>query len=289
MRSEVIEASCPMERDFQGRLGAVVRAVCAAYRLPGAVVEIQERAKPHSGLGSASQTLVGTGMAVCALYGLKPSAPEIAALVGRGGTSGIGIAAIEHGGFLLDGGHRFRRGPASKEGYLPSSGEAGVPPPPLLVCYNFPVWDVLVVIPQGEGASGERERDLFEEACPVPAKDVANMSRILLMQLLPVLVEEDLATYGAAMEAYQRYGFKLFELNTQCPLIAACIEFLRRNGGVGVGMSRWGPALYAFSYDLSHLQSKSVAWLAANGGGEAILTRANNVGFRQIVPALPDG
>jgi predicted sugar kinase len=45
------------------------------------------------------------------------------------------------------------------------------------VCYNFPVWDVLVVIPQGEGASGERERDLFEEACPVPAEDVANMSR----------------------------------------------------------------------------------------------------------------
>ena len=115
------------------------------------------------------------------------------------------------------------------------------------------------------------------------------MSRILLMQLLPALVKEDLATFGAAMEAYQRYGFKLFELNTQCPLIAACIEFLRRNGGVGVGMSRWGPALYAFSYDLSHLQSKSVAWLAANGGGEAILTRANNVGFRQIVPALPDG
>ena len=142
---------------------------------------------------------------------------------------------------------------------MPSSAEAGVPPPPLLVCYNFPVWDVLVVIPQGEGASGERERDLFEEACLVPAEDVANMSRILLMQLLPVLVEEDLATYGAAMEAYQRYGFKLFELNMQSPLIAACIEFFRGNGGVGVGMSSWGPALYAFGYDLSHLQSKSEA------------------------------
>ena len=280
-RSDKIEASCPMDRPFQGRLTTVLRAVCASFELPGAAVEIHERAKPHSGLGSASQTLVGAGIAVCALYGLKPHAPKIAALVGRGGTSGIGIGAIQHGGFLLDGGHRFRRGAGSKEGYSPSSASLGVPPPPLLLRYNFPAWDVLVVIPQGDGASGERERDLFEQACPVAAEDVDKMSRILLTQMLPALVEEDLPTFGAAMEAYQSYGFKVFELNTQGPLIAECIDFLRVNGGVGVGMSSWGPAIFAFGHSLSGLRTKADAWLAANGGGEAFLTRANNVGFRR--------
>ena len=285
--SHICEASCPLDPGFEQRLTAAIRAVCNQFELPGASVVIRERARPHSGLGSASQTLVGAGIAVSALYGLRAGAQEIAALVGRGGTSGIGIGAIQHGGFLLDGGHRFRRGEGSKTGYSPSSGSVGVPPPPLLLHYNFPAWDVLVVNPQGEGASGDRELDLFEDACPVPASDVEKMCRILLTQMLPAVLEEDLSTFGVAMEAYQGYGFKVFEAETQGPLIAECAAFLRDNDGVGVGMSSWGPTLFAFGYDLSALRHKADEWLVSNGGGEAFLTRANNVGFRQIAPG-PD-
>ncbi len=283
-RRIAVEVSCPMDREFEARLGATARAVCAAYGFPGASVRVLARAKPHSGLGSASQTLVGAGIAICALYGKKATASEIAALVGRGGTSGIGVGAIESGGFILDGGHRFRRGQGSKEGYSPSSASVGVPPPPVLARYNFPAWDVLIVIPSGEGASGERERDLFEEACPISARDVEKMARILLVQMLPALVEADLPAFGAAMEAYQRYGFKRFELKTQGPLIAECIEFLRSNGGAGVGMSSWGPSLYAFGHDLSELRLKAGEWLTARGGGEVILTKANNIGYRLVLP-----
>ena len=279
-RSRDCEALCPMEPGFEERLQAATHAVCAHYGFPGASVSIKERARPHSGLGSASQTLVGAGIAVCALHGLSPGAAEIAGLAGRGGTSGIGIGAIEHGGFILDGGHRFRRGEGSKSGYSPSSASVGVPPPPLLARYEFPAWDILIVIPQGEGASGNRERDLFEEACPVPAGDVEKMCRILLSQMLPAVLEADLQTFGAAMEAYQRYGFKVFEAETQDPLIAECAEFLRSGGGRGVGMSSWGPTLYAFGDDLSSLRDKSERWLVSNGGGEVILTKANNSGFK---------
>ena len=282
------EAACPMEPSFAPRLNAAIEAVCNRFELPGASVAILERARPHSGLGSASQTLIGAGIAVCALYGLAPNAREIAAVVGRGGTSGIGIGAIQHGGFLLDGGHRFRRGEGSKNGYSPSSASVGVPPPPLLLHYDFPTWDVLVVIPQGEGASGNRERDLFEEACPVPASDVEKMCRILLAQMLPAVLEKDLSTFGAAMEGYQSYGFKVFEAETQGPLIAECAAFLRDNGGIGVGMSSWGPTLFAFGHDLTALRNKADRWLAANGGGEAFLTKASNVGFKQIAPGLDE-
>lgn len=278
------EAVCPQEPGFGVRLKASVRAVCDHYGLPGASVAINERARPHSGLGSATQTLIGAGIAVCALYDLDPGAKEIAAIVGRGGTSGIGIGAIQNGGFILDGGHRFRRGEASKSGFSPSSASVGVPPPPILARYNFPDWDVLIVIPQGEGASGDRELDLFEEACPVPESDIEKMCRILLTQMLPAVLEEDLETFGAAMEAYQGYGFKVFEFETQGPLIAACADFLKENGGVGVGMSSWGPTLYAFGMDLSGLRAKAERWLVSHGGGEVILTKANNVGFTQISP-----
>ena len=278
-------ATCPMEPGFRERLEASVRDVCDHYALPGASVEVRERARPHSGLGSASQTLIGAGMAVCALYGLHPGSREIAAVVGRGGTSGIGVAAIQSGGFILDGGHRFRRGEGSKSGYSPSSASVGAPPPPVLARYDFPDWDVLIVIPRGEGASGDRERDLFEEACPVPARDVEKMCRILLTQILPAVLEEDLESFGAAMEAYQGYGFKVFEAATQGPLIAACAGFLRQNGGVGVGMSSWGPTLYAFGRDLSRLRVKAGRWLSSNGGGEVFLTKANNEGFKWRSPA----
>ena len=279
-RSRNCDAFCPMEQAFEVRLKRAIQAVCGHYELPGASVAISERARPHSGLGSASQTLVGAGIAVCTLYGLNPDAVEIAGLVGRGGTSGIGIGAIQHGGFILDGGHRFRRGAGSKSGYSPSSASVGVPPPPILARYEFPAWDVLIVIPQGEGASGDRERDLFEEACPVPAGDVEKMCRILLTQMLPAVLEEDLKTFGAAMAAYQRHGFKVFEAETQGPLIAACAEFLSSSGGEGVGMSSWGPTLFAFGDDLTALRDKAERWLASNGGGEVILTKANNDGFK---------
>jgi len=284
VQGPAVEVDCPMDRAFEDRLCTAARTVCASYALPGASVRVLARAKPHSGLGSASQTLVGAGIAICALYGKRAPASEIAALVGRGGTSGIGVGAIETGGFVLDGGHRFRRGRGSKEGYSPSSASVGVPPPPVLARYNFPDWDVLIVIPRGEGASGERERDLFDEACPIEVRDVERMSRILLVQMLPALVEADLPAFGAAMEVYQSYGFKRFEFKTQGPLISECVEFLRQNGGVGVGMSSWGPSLHAFGHDLSGLRLKAREWLSARGGGEIILTRANNEGYRLIPP-----
>ena len=197
---------------------------------------------------------------------------------------GSASARSRPGGFVLDGGHRFRRGRGSKEGYSPSSASVGVSPPPVLARYNFPDWDVLIVIPRGEGASGERERDLFEEACPIADRDVEKMSRILLVQMLPALLEADLPAFGAALEAYQSYGFKRFEFNTQGPLIPECVEFLRVNGGVGVGMSSWGPSLHAFGRDLSGLRLKAREWLSARGGGEVVLTRANNEGYR-LIPA----
>jgi predicted sugar kinase len=71
-------------------------------------------------------------------------------------------------------------------------------------------------------------------------------------------------------------------------LIAECVAFLRDNGGIGVGMSSWGPTLFAFGHDLTALRNKADRWLAANGGGEAFLTKASNVGFKQIALGLDE-
>ena len=47
-------------------------------------------------------------------------------------------------------------------------------------------------------------------------------------------------------------------------------------------MSSWGPTLHAFGHDLSALRDKVENWLSSRGGGEVLLTKANNEGFRRL-------
>jgi beta-ribofuranosylaminobenzene 5'-phosphate synthase len=253
------------------------------YNLGPVTVRIIERSLPHVGLGSATQTLVGAAHAVCRLYGCEKTSQELAAVVGRGGTSGIGVAAIESGGFLVDGGHRFRRGNEGKQEYTPSGSTVGVAPPPVLARYDFPDWDVLVVVPLGRGQSGLREVTLFKVVCPIPLDEVERMCHILMFQMMPAVIEKDLETFAAAMESFQKIGFKSFEYRAQTSLLHECLAFLRENGALGAGMSSWGPSLYAFGEDLSELCERAKDWLKSHGGGETLLTKANNTGMKVTV------
>ena len=277
-----IDVQCASEVEFEPRIVEALAVVRDRYRLDNVALKIAERPLPHVGLGSATQSLVGAAQAYCRLYGLEKSSLELASLVGRGGTSGIGTAAIETGGFLIDGGHRFRRGNTSKQEYTPSGSTTGIAPPPILTRYDFPDWDILIAVPLGEGASGLREVTLFKVVCPIPLEQVEAMCHILLMQMMPSVLERDLAAFGEAMEAYQNLGFKVFEFRAQTRLLLDCLQFIRDNGGVGAGMSSWGPSLFAFGEDLSDLHKKLKAWLAVNGGGEVVLTKADNQGLRVL-------
>ncbi len=275
-----VRIECADEPAMIPRLETAVRAVCEHYGFPGALVNVRERPLPHVGLGSASQTLVGVAHATCLLHGVKQHSSDLAKIVGRGGTSGIGVAAIESGGFIVDGGHPFRRGGTTKAEFTPSAASPGMSPPPVVARHGFPAWDILVVVPLGEGASGLREVTLFKVVCPVPIEQVRQMCHIVLMQMLPAVVEGDLAAFGAAMEVFQTLGFKVFELRAQTSLLKDCLRFLRESGGSAVGMSSWGPAVYAFGDDLATLRQRALEWLDKHGGGAAILTKANNVGMR---------
>lgn len=71
----------------------------------GMKIEVLSDYKPHVGLGSGTQISLAVGKAYSELYGLNLSTREIARITKRGGTSGIGVAAFEFGGFIVDGGH----------------------------------------------------------------------------------------------------------------------------------------------------------------------------------------
>jgi beta-ribofuranosylaminobenzene 5'-phosphate synthase len=247
----------------------------AALLLPegkGIRINIEKDYPSHIGLGSGTQAALAAGMAVNRLYDLGLSIYDIAVKVGRGGTSGIGVSAFENGGFILDGGHKF----GEKKGFLPSSASR-LPPAPVLLRKDFPDWDIVVAVPQQKGASLKTEVNIFQKECPVPLQEVEELSHIILMQMLPALVEEDIVTFGISINAIQKLGFKKREVELQ-PVSKELMQALRDCGAYGAGMSSFGPTVYAFGEDTGSLMKIAGEFLGENG--QVFITKARNEGAR---------
>lgn len=219
------------------RMRKACEAVCPGK---GADIDIKRSFWNHIGLGSGTQAALAAGTAISRLYGVETSPREIAIKAGRGGTSGIGIGSFEKGGLLMDGGHRI----SAKKAFLPSSFSKGVPPAPLLLKYDFPDWDIVLAIPPLKGAYDLYEKDIFAKVCPIPLPEVEKLCHIILMQLLPSVVEEDLDTFGRAVNAIQEVGFKKRELDLQ-PVARDLMGIMRDAGAPCAGMSSFGPTVYA--------------------------------------------
>ncbi len=247
----------------------------AAALLPegkGINISIEKDYPWHIGLGSGTQAALVAAMAVNKIYDLSFSVYELAIKAGRGGTSGIGVAAFETGGFILDGGHRF----SEKKDFLPSSASR-LPPAPVLLRKDFPDWDIVVAIPEQKGASLKNEVNIFRKECPVPLGAVEKLSHIILMQILPALAEEDIVTFGEGINRIQGIGFKKKEVELQ-RVSAKLMEALRENGAYGAGMSSFGPTVYAFGEDARDLEKTARELLG--GKGYVFITKARNEGAR---------
>ena len=111
---------------YRDRTAAVLKRLQETYPFPGIKLTFQSEIPMHCGFGSGTQLSLGVAQAVNLLYELGLDVQELAKVVGRGGTSGIGIAAFQTGGFIVDGGHRF---PEQKASFLPSSALGDISPP----------------------------------------------------------------------------------------------------------------------------------------------------------------
>jgi beta-ribofuranosylaminobenzene 5'-phosphate synthase len=255
--------------------------VLAGLRIGGSVsVTVRENVPSHTGLGSGSQIVLATARGIAEVYGRSVSVKDLAFLTGRGGTSGIGTAAFEHGGFIIDGGHAFGQG-REKNGFRPSSACAGVHPPPVIVRHEFPPdWRILLAIPRiPAGASGGKEKDIFRYHCPVPVDEVRELCHEILMRLLPGIVERDLDLFGSSVNAIQGLGFKKVELGLQPGEVQALLETVRSAGAAGAGMSSFGPTIYAIGdTDMKEIQRAAQTFMDEHGGGSTLITRARNSG-----------
>ena len=262
--------------EYSERAGDVLARLQKIYHFPGIKLKLLSEIPMHSGFGSGTQLSLGIAVAVNTLYNLNLNLLELANAVGRGGTSGIGIAAFQTGGFIVDGGHRY---PEQKSSFLPSAAAGNISPPPIILRHTFPEWQLLIVMPNCDRIYGEQELDLFRTLCPQPVSVAPNLSHLLLLQILPALLEDDMHSFGKALNEIQRFGWKKVEIDAQGAELQQTLEFLQSNGAIGAGVSSWGPAICAVSEDIEGLAKKTEEFLRKlPSGGTCFITSANNIG-----------
>jgi beta-RFAP synthase len=250
----------------------------------GARLNLSAGIPAHVGLGSGTQIALAVGTVLARMAGLRLSTEEIALAAGRGLRSGIGIATFQHGGFVLDGGHRISSG-SSAESQARQPGKDRVPP----ILFQHPVpkdWYFVTAIPgTGQGISGERENSAFSHL-PEAAPEVAErISRILLMQMLPALLEKDIVSFGQALTHIQQMVGDCFAAvqggRYSNPLSEQLIELLLKKGAVGAGQSSWGPAVYGLVLGrvaARRLTEEVQAFLSNAGNGRVLFMQPQNRG-----------
>ena len=261
------------------RARAAALGAMESFGLGGADIRIRSFYQQHVGLGGGTQLAMAVAKALCELYGRSPPAREIAKAVERGGTSGIGVAAFEGGGFIVDGGHSFGPG-REKVDYRPSSASPGVAPPPVIMRAEVPRdWRFILAIPNlPKGAHGRHEADVFGAFCPVPKEEVAELCREILVGMMPAVMTAEIESFGAAVNRIQALGFKRVEVELQDPLVRRLMEEMREAGAAGAGLSSFGPTVYAVADSGVREIEAAAREVMEERGGEVIVTSSQNSG-----------
>jgi beta-ribofuranosylaminobenzene 5'-phosphate synthase len=236
--ADEVRCSDPLVRRYAAR-------VVDLLDLPGVAVDSETLLPPHVGLGSGTATALATLVATAEAYERSVDPRALAPDLGRGGRSGVGVAAFEAGGAVVDAGHPT----ALFTGSRPERGAWTVPP----VAARHPVpedWRFLIVVPETEaGRSGETEdrsmRAAVERADGATADRVAG---VVARRLLPALAEGAVERFGAAAAEIGRLNGSWYadeQGGLYRPPVGAVVATLAEEPSVtGAGQSSWGPTAY---------------------------------------------
>jgi beta-RFAP synthase len=197
-------------------------------------LRIAEAIPPHAGLGSGTQLALAVGSAFAALEGLRLAPEEIAARLGRGLRSGIGIATFAQGGVVLDGGPR--------QGALPE----------LINRLPFPAdWRVILIFDaETSGLAGPSETAAFETLPDFPASATEELYRRIADSALAAVAKSDFKTFCEQVGYLQACMGAYFAPLQGGPYtsrrVSDALHWLRNEGITGLGQSSWGPTGFAF-------------------------------------------
>jgi beta-ribofuranosylaminobenzene 5'-phosphate synthase len=199
----------------------------------------------HAGFGSGTQLALALGRAFSEVHGLGLGTATVAAWLGRGRRSGIGIAGFEQGGLLLDG------GPGTATG---TTAHQGTSPPMLAQMHPPSAWRVIVAEdPRTQGLSGDDERHAIATLPALPAAQAADICHQVLMRVLPGAMCNDFNAFAQGINHMQDVlgGHFARAQNGSAYTSAAVARLMMWLRGptatprAAVGQSSWGPTGFA--------------------------------------------
>jgi beta-ribofuranosylaminobenzene 5'-phosphate synthase len=221
----------------------------------------------HAGFGSGTQLALSVAAALAALHG-APFAPDaFADALDRGNRSGVGLAAFVTGGLIVDGGR-----------------DDTDAPPPVIARLPFPeAWRVVLMLDAGRtGVHGAEERRAFRELPRFPAPEAAEICRTVLMQVLPAVVTQDIARFGAGITGIQRRIGDYFAPHQggryASAAVAAALATVEAAGIAGFGQSSWGPTGFALVADAAQAEALAAELRARHPDLTLRIARGRNRG-----------
>jgi beta-RFAP synthase len=228
---------------FEGTLASRAQVFAARFMLSLP----EERRRPfqllvercpaeHTGLGVGTQLGLAVAKALAVACG-APEVPstELAARVGRGERSAIGVHGFDRGGLLVDAGKVHGEGVS-----------------PLLAHVPLPdQWRVVLFTPATANRwHGEHERAAFATASGGAREALRQLAEGVIV---PAAIRSDLGAFGEAVHEFNRKAGEPF-VAAQGGVyasreIAELIADVRACGARGVGQSSWGPTVFAIVGD----------------------------------------
>lgn len=211
-----------------------VQSLPEADRQPFQVL-VEQCPAEHTGLGVGTQLALAVGQALAVATGASNlSAVELAARVGRGERSAIGVHGFERGGMLIEGGK------CAAESVSPLVASVALPA----------AWRVVLFRPPAPAWHGDRERAAFATA---RGGEPEALRKLAQTAILPAAEAGNLDSFGEAVHEFNHLAGEPF-VEVQggtyaSKAIAELIAELRSLGVRGVGQSSWGPTVFAIVPD----------------------------------------
>jgi beta-ribofuranosylaminobenzene 5'-phosphate synthase len=219
------------------KVATVAEQILSKFNLAGLALNVQQYIPEHAGLGSGTQIALAVGTAINHLFQLGLTTQQIAVMTARGKRSGIGIAAFEYGGLVIDGGRSTHRDLHTI--------------PPLLARYAFPeTWRILLIFDNSQpGVHGQQELLAFNALPVFPESLAAHLCRQVLMQAMPAMVEKDLTAFGQSIQVLQQHVGDYFAPvqggRYASKAVGEVLDYLQNTGLACFGQSSWGPTGFA--------------------------------------------
>lgn len=285
---DVVVTADPADRVHcdHDRARRYVSQVVELLDVPGVDLTVERTLPRHVGLGSGTQLALTVLAAVASAHGRPTRVRSLAPELGRGGRSGVGVAAVEAGGFVLDAGHPSERFTADG----PGRGEWTTPE--VAARHDVPDdWRFVVLVPDADsGRNGDDEtasmRSVIERADPAIADEIAT---VVTRRLLPAVAEGDRETFGAAVAEVGRLNgawYSDVQGGVYRPPVGELVAELSDSPPIsGAGQSSWGPAVYGVTTERRASEAREAAHAAlstADVDGEVFVAEPRNRGARIV-------